>query len=118
MQEKVSYISNETIALIIKVLPPALIAVSVSIAFKMKKEKITVVNAILSIIIGVGTAWIASPFILDIKSEKWHVPLIALVAISGDKIAEYFVYKLDVDVFFAAVMNAAQDFIINIFKKK
>ena len=105
MQEKISYLSEETIALIFKVLPPALIAVTVSIAFKMKKERITIFNAFLSIIIGVGMAWLISPFILDIKSEKWHVPLIALVAISGDKIAEYFVYKLEVELILKAIFD-------------
>lgn len=103
------FISEETLALLLKVIPVALMATIISTAVKMKKEKITILNALLSIIVGVLTAWILSPVVLAIENETWHVPLIALVAISGDKIAEYVVYEFKVDVAIKALLNILHD---------
>lgn len=118
MPERFKYLTDETIIFLSKFLPTALIAVSISTALKMKKERVTIMNVITSFIIGVGVAWIFSAFIYDIKNEKFHTPLIAIIAISGEKIAEYFIYKWDVEGFMKQAVNACQDFFLNLIKKQ
>lgn len=118
MPERIKYLTDEMFILLSKFLPTALLAVSISTALKMKKEKVTIMNVLTSFIIGVGVAWFFSSFIYDIKDHRWHSPLIAVVAISGEKIAEYFIYKWDIESFMKQVTNAVQEMIIKIISKK
>ena len=118
MPERFKYLSDEFIILLAKFLPTALLAVSISTALKMKKEKVTIMNVLTSFVVGVGVAWFFSSFIYGIENDQWHSPLIAVVAISGEKIAEYLIYKWDVDKFMNQLTTALQDLVINIFKKK
>lgn len=118
MPERFRFLTDDMVAFLIKFLPTALLGVGVGVAVKMKKEKVTIMNVITSIFIGVAVAWIFSGFIYDISDHRWHSPLIAVVAISGEKIAEYFIYKWDIEGFMKQAMNAIQDFFLNLIKKQ
>lgn len=83
--------------LIIKILIPAIVGVGINIAITSRKKTMSVFNIILSLFVGVGVAWLLSGVVLNNFSEVWQPPLIALIAISGEKIATWTIFKLNVD---------------------
>ena len=83
--------------LFIKVLIPALIGVSIRLAITSKKQTMSVFNIIASVVVGCGVAWLFSGIIMDNFSEQFQPLIIALMAISGEKIATWVIYKWNVD---------------------
>lgn len=90
-------IEKEVRNLLVKVLIPAIVAVSIKIAITMRKNKMTVFNIIASFIVGVGSAYLFSGFILGHFSDEYVPLMIALVTISGEKIGNWILYKFNVD---------------------
>lgn len=109
-------IINETNIFLIKVILPAFLAVGIKIAIEMKKNKIRTswLNVILSLLIGVGGAYISSDLILETFDVKYISVMIALVAIISDKIGEFLIFKFNVDGFLTAFV----DVILTGLKKK
>ncbi|APZ82899.1 hypothetical protein [Flavobacterium phage FL-1] len=119
MPEKV--INSEFYQFFIKILFPAFLAVGLKIAIEMKKTKtkVSILNIFLSIIIGVGGAVLTSGAIQAYFSKDVGVPIvIGLVAILSEKIGEFIIYKLNVDIFLTAATEAFFDFILNLKNKK
>lgn len=83
--------------LVVKILIPAIVGVGINIAVTSRKKTMSVLNIIVSLFIGVGVAWLLSGVVLNNFSEVWQPPLIALLAISGEKIASWVIYKWNVD---------------------
>lgn len=71
----------------------------------------TVKRIIIAFIVGVGVTWLCSPVIVQAVSPTYSPMILAVVAITGDKIAEYFMYKFNVDGFISALFS-------NFLKKK
>lgn len=88
-----------------KILLPALVGVSIKIAIKMQKEKITFLGVILSYVIGIGAAWLTAPLILNSVSTYYAPMIIAVVAITGDKMGEFFIYKWNVDTWMLSMLK-------------
>lgn len=90
-----------------EILFTAFLAVGVKIAIEMKrtKSKISILNIVLSMIIGVGTAYLASDLIIKLFSNEWLAIVIAVVAILSEKIGEFLIYKFNVDVFLSAILD-------------
>lgn len=93
MEELGSEIKN----LVVKILIPAIVGVGINIAVTSRKKTMSVFNIITSLIVGVGVAWLMSGVVLNNVSEVWQPPVIALLAISGEKIANWVIYKWNVD---------------------
>lgn len=104
--------------LFFKVLLPAAAGVSVKIAIKMQKEKMTVLGVVLSYVAGILLAWIVSPVITNAVSKDYVPMMIAVVAISGDKIAEYLIYKFNIDLFITVLLDHGRTFLIGLLTKK
>lgn len=83
--------------LVVKILIPAFVGVGINIAVTSRKKTMSVINIIGSLFIGVSVAWLLSGLVLNNFSEIWQPPLIALIAISGEKIASWIIYKWNVD---------------------
>lgn len=98
-------------AFFFKILLPPLVGISIKVAIKMEKEKMTTVRIILAYIVGVGVAWLCSPVIIDATPQTYAPMILATVAITGDKIAEYLIYKLNIDGILTALFE-------NLIKKK
>jgi len=96
---------NEFKNLIIKVLIPAFVAVSVKIAIDSRKRAVSLLNVVASFVIGIGSAYIFSSAILSNFSSDYVPLMIALVAISGDKIGSWLIYKLNIDSLIKAVID-------------
>ncbi len=88
---------EEWINFIVKVLLASLLAISIKIATQMKKEKVTFMSACLSIVIGVSTAALLGGLILHVFSSYWVPVVSGVVTIIGEKIANWLIYKWNVD---------------------
>lgn len=109
MIEKEPNILEELYTFFLKIFIPAFIAISIKMATIVKKEKMTFTRILLSFVVGVGCAYFIYPFV-DNGVENSYVPLlVGVVAISGDKIAEYIIYKWDIDTFIGAVIDTLLD---------
>lgn len=112
MIEKEPTILNELYNFFFKIFIPAFIAISIKIATQVKKERMTFTRVVMSFIVGVGCAYFVYPFV-NKEVENSYIPLIvAIVAISGEKIAEYIIYKWNVDLFIGVLINAFKDFLV------
>lgn len=91
--------------LFIKVLIPALVAVSIKIAIASRKNSMTVFNIVTSIVIGVGSAYLFSGLIMSNFSDELVPLMIALVTISGEKIGNWIIYKFNIDTLIEALIE-------------
>lgn len=96
---------EEATAFFFKVILPAVMGVSVKVAVMLRRGKMTYTNIILSFIIGVGVACLCSSVIFKVCSPTYATMVLAIVSISGDKIAEYFIDKFNVDGFLTALFD-------------
>lgn len=94
----IDQISDYWLNFFVKVVLVACVAMSVKIAIQMKKEKVTLLNITLSFIIGIGFAMLSGSIILDTFSTNWATVVIAIVTLLGEKIGNWIIYKLNVDV--------------------
>lgn len=97
MQEKIKEIPEEFWNWIIKILLPALIGISISIAIKMKNKKMKFIHVFLSLIIGIGTAYLTGGYIIHNFNPDLAPMIIAVVTILGEKIGYWLVFKFKVD---------------------
>lgn len=84
----------------------------------MRREKMTFFRIIMSYVVGIGCAYFTYPFV-KIEMQTQYVPIIvAMVSISGEKVAEFLIYKWNIDDLLLAIANALKDFILNILTGK
>jgi len=113
-------VNNEFYVFLTKIIFPAFLAVGIKIAIEMKKNKtrVSFFNIFLSMLIGVGGAWLSSDIVLR-NCETQNVPIaIALIAITSEKIGDFIIYKLNIDMFLTAVVDGFFEYLSNIFKIK
>lgn len=101
MEELGSELKN----LLVKIFIPALTAVSMKIAIDSRKKTITIFNIITSVIVGVGMAYLFSGVILSTFSDDMMPLMVGLVAISGEKIGNWLIYKFNIDTFIEALIE-------------
>jgi len=113
-------VNNEFYIFLTKIIFPAFLAVGIKIAIEMKKNKsrVSFFNIFLSMLIGVGGAWLSSDIVLR-NCETQNVPIvIALIAITSEKIGDFIIYKLNIDMFLTAIVEGFFEYLSNIFKIK
>lgn len=102
-------LSEEVKTWFIKPLIWAMVAISIKLAVHSRKNKITVGVAISSFVTGVGSAYLFSDYVSGAFSHELQPLIIAIIAISGEKIGEYILYRISFD--------SLIDLLIKIFKK-
>jgi hypothetical protein len=90
-------IDNEVKSFFVKVIIPALIAISVKLAVQHKKESVTVFSVLCSFITGLGSVYLFSDLIMEYFSKEWVSVVIGMIAISGEKIGAWMTYKMNVE---------------------
>lgn len=90
-------IDQEIKSFLIKIILPALVALSIKIAIQHKQEKVSAFNVVCSFITGIGSAYLFSNVVICNFSDEWTPVIIAMVAISGEKIGYWAIYKLDIE---------------------
>ena len=93
MLEKDPTIIEQLSIFFYKVVVPTFVAISMKLATQANKEKITITKVCISFVVGIGCAYFVSPF----ANGDWSSIIIGVVAISGEKITEFIIYKWDVD---------------------
>lgn len=117
MPEKV--LTSEFYTMLSKIIFPAFLAVGVKLAIEMKKNKtkISFFNIGLSMLIGVGGAYISSGLVQKNCTSEYVPIAIALIAITSEKIGEFLIYKLNVDIFLTALVDTFFDAILKTRRK-
>lgn len=100
-----------------KILIPAIIGISLKVAVQMKRTKLSFLNVLLSFITGICTAWMFSGLIHNNVPSDYQSISIAILAISGEKIGDWIVYKLRVDDFLTAVFDAIKEVVVKSINK-
>jgi len=100
--------------LLTKTIIPALVAVSVGIAVKMKKTRITLLSAFTSYVIGIGFAFIFGFAINEHFEPDTAIMAIGAVAITGEKIGYWIIFTFEFD----TIGDALTDLLRNWLKKK
>lgn len=113
------FANSEVYIFITKIIFPAFLAVGVKLAIEMKKSKtkISLFNIALSMLIGVGGAYISSGLVQKQCDEEYIPVVIALIAITSEKIGEFLIFKLNIDLFLTAIVETFFDTILKIRKK-
>ena len=93
MLEKDPTIFEQLSTFFFKIFIPAFIAISVKVATQIKQEKMNFSRILISFVAGIGCAYFVFPFV----EGKWTPLIVGVVAMSGEKIAEFIIYKWDVD---------------------
>ncbi|MFN8960804.1 MAG: hypothetical protein ACK5YV_04455 [Betaproteobacteria bacterium] len=88
-------VSEEIKSWIVKPLIWAMLAISVKLAVQSKRQKITVGIVITSFLAGIGSAWIFADYVMLNYSHQYQPMIIAVIAISGEKIVEYILYRVN-----------------------
>ena len=100
-----------------KILIPAIIGISLKVAVQMKKTRLSLLNVLLSFITGIATAIIFSNLVKVHVPQDYQSVCIAILAISGEKIGDWIVYKLRVDDFLTAVFDALKEVVVKSINK-
>jgi hypothetical protein len=81
---------------IVKIILPSLVAVSIKLAVQSKKG-ITWFTVVTSFVTGVGCAYLFAPAVLSYTPMAWQTLAVAVIAISGEKIGLWLVYRFNVE---------------------
>ncbi len=98
-------VSEEIKSWIVKPLIWAMLAISVKLAVQSKRQKITVGIVITSFLAGIGSAWIFADYVMLNYSHQYQPMIIAVIAISGEKIVEYILYRVNFQELLDALMR-------------
>lgn len=96
-------IPQEAKELLLKIIIPAIVALSVKLAIESKRKKITVLSAFVSFVIAIGMAYLCSGWVLS-NFEDTVIP-IAAITLLGEKIAMYIMYKFNIDIFLDSLIG-------------
>lgn len=80
-----------------KILIPAMIGISIKLAVMSKGKTLSLSNAVISFVTGVGFAYLLSDWVLSSVSDKYAQIVIASIAISGDRIGYWAVHKFNIE---------------------
>lgn len=82
---------------LLKIILPAMVAVSVKLAIISQKTRLSVLNVTTSFIIGVGIASLCGQWIMDRVSHDLIPVYIGVIAVAGDKFAQWIIFKFKAD---------------------
>jgi hypothetical protein len=99
----------ESKSLLVKILVPAFVAVSIKLAVQSRKEKLSLFGVIMSIIAGVGCAYLSSGYVTKVCSDEALPIAIAVITITGEKITYWLTYKFQFDVIGDALIQILID---------
>src|SRR5690606_12611620 len=107
-------IPEEIENLLIKIIIPALVAISIKLAVQSRQGKMSLFTTITSIIVGVGCAYLSSGWVLKTFSDETMPIAVGVITIAGEKIAYWLIFKFNFDI----IGDAFIDFLINKYKGK
>ena len=105
MPERLRQLPDEIWNFLIKTLPFSLAALAISISVQIKNKTATVINIILSIIVGVSCAYLTGAFILNNFGPSSAPIIIGVVTIAGEKVAYWLIYEFKFDLIGEAIIK-------------
>jgi len=113
-------LQNEYYIFLTKIIFPAFVAIGIKIAIEMKNSntRTSLFNIMLSMIIGVGGAYVSSGVVQRLIDTDYIPAVIAIIAIISEKIGEFLIYKLNIDTFLTAFIDGFFNWISNSFNRK
>ena len=94
----------------------ASIAVTLRLIVESKKNKITILNVVMSFISALGISYLFYPVILEYVKPSLQSIVIGIIVLTGDKIVSYVIYKFKVDQFLTFIADWALNKLKAIFK--
>jgi len=82
---------------LLKIIIPALVAVSIKLAIMSQRTKISTFNIIGSFVIGVGVAYLSGGIILETVAANYVPLVIGVLTLVGEKFAYWLLFTLKVD---------------------
>lgn len=82
---------------IFKILIPSIVGAGINVAIVARKKTMSVFNIISSFGIGIGFAYLCSDFVSHHFNEDIVSIVIGAIAMSGEKIGSWIIFKLDLD---------------------
>jgi phosphate/sulfate permease len=105
----------ESSGALIKTLVAAIIGSGIGLAVKkLANKKVTWSTAILSFLIGIGLAYLFHSPIEQYVDETWQTAFIGALAIVGEKIGYWFVFKFNIN----KMLDGVVDSLYNKYKNK
>ena len=80
---------------VVKTILPSIAGVCIGVAVKVKKKKVTIISAIMSLVIGVLTACVCSDLIHKTFNEQTASLIIAIIAIISEKVFHWVIFDFD-----------------------
>lgn len=88
---------DEFKAFLLKIIMPALVALSMKIAIMSKDRRMTLFEIIVTIIAGGGAAYLTGPYVMETFSNKFIPVAVAIITISGERVGHWLIYKFNVE---------------------
>lgn len=88
---------DEIKAFLLKIIMPALVALSMKIAIMNKNERMTVFQIVVTFVTGIGSAYLAGFYVMETFESKWVPIIVAIITISGERIGHWVIYKFNVE---------------------
>lgn len=76
---------------------PALIGISMKLAIDAKRKGLSWFRVITSFVTGLGCAYLTADLVLEYFSPQISPIVIASIAMSGEHISDWIIYKLNID---------------------
>lgn len=89
-------IDEEIKSFLVKIIVPAFVAISVKLALQSKRQKVSLMNVFTSIVIGIGSAYLSSDWVLATFDSDVVPIVIATVTITAEKIGYWLLDRFDV----------------------
>lgn len=105
MSEEKNLFTEEVKSFLLKIIVPSLVAVSIKLAVMSRNGKISMFNVIVSLITGVGSAYLFADYVMSSFSHQYIPLVIALITFSGEKIGVYFIVKFNVEEFISTLLT-------------
>lgn len=109
---------DEFIPFFFKVILPSIMGVSIQVATRIKREKMSYFNIFLSYVVGISLCCLCYPVVEDSVGQRWVAFIVGIIAITGNNIAEFVIYKLNIDLFLASLFEAFRQSLLNMLNKK
>jgi hypothetical protein len=111
-------VQNEFSELVTKILFPAFLTVAVGVAIEMKNNKnnVSILSVFLSLVIGLGVAYLFSGVLLENFKGGSLILCAGFITSVGEKLAKFVLYKFNVDIFLMVVADYAYQKLKNLLK--
>lgn len=89
----------------VKIGLPAFVAISIKLAIQSKTMKMSWFIVVTSFVTGVGAAYLFSDLVMSEVSPEYTSAVIAVIAISGEKIGYWLIYRFNIESFVASFLE-------------